>query len=434
MTPRPGPQQRRRADGPIPHTLEPRSGQAGSITPTIMHVDMDAFYASVELRRRPDLLGKPVLVGGSTRGVVLSATYPARAHGITGGMPMTRARRLCPEAVVVPPDFDAYAETSRGIRAIFESFTAVVESASIDEAFLDLTGAIRPIGPPALIGELIRAKVHDEQGITCSVGIGPTKFVAKLASTAAKPDGLREVPPAEVVPFLHQLPVEAMWGVGEATAEKLHRLGLHQVADLAYTPKATLQRAFGTHSGAHLHELAWGRDPRPVVGRPPERSVGSEETFGRDTDDETVVRRELLRMADRTAARMRKSEVLGRTVVITVRFADYSQITRTGTMRTLTDSGGEIHAQALALWEALGLRRARIRKVGVRVEGLVDRSDAHLQPELGEPEHGWRDAEQAMDAAVARFGPQAVRRASLTRSRRPDQSSEGKAPGFLGPG
>ncbi|MDO5682333.1 MAG: DNA polymerase IV [Propionibacteriaceae bacterium] len=393
--------------------------------PTILHVDMDAFYASVELRRRPDLVGKPVVIGGATRGVVLSATYPARAHGVSGGMPMTRARRLCPEAVVLPPDFDAYAETSRGIRAIFESVTAVVETASIDEAFLDVSGALHGVrgsgaGSPAVVlGELIRAKVHDEQGITCSVGIGPTKFVAKLASNAAKPDGLREVVPADVVPFLHQLPVEAMWGVGEATAEKLHRLGLHQVADLAYTPKATLQRAFGIHQGAHLHDLAWGRDPRPVIGRPPERSVGSEETFGRDTDDEQVVRRELLRMADRTASRMRTSGVLGRTVVITVRFADYSQITRSGTMRGLSDSGGEIHAQALALWEALGLQRARIRKVGVRVTGLVDRSDAHVQPELGEPEHGWRDAEQAMDAAVAKFGPQAVRRASLTSPKRP---------------
>ncbi len=401
-----------------------------------MHVDMDAFYASVELRRRPELIGKPVLVGGATRGVVLSATYPARAHGISGGMPMTRARRLCPEAIVVPPDFDSYAETSRGIRAIFESFTAVVESASIDEAFLDLTGALHGCrtasSPAVLIGELIRAKVHDEQGITCSVGIGPTKFVAKLASTAAKPDGLREVPPADVVPFLHQLPVEAMWGVGEATAAKLHRLGLHKVAELAHAPRATLQRAFGIHQGAHLHDLSWGRDARPVVGRPPERSIGSEETFGRDTDDEEVVRRELLRMADRTAARMRKSEVLGRTVVITVRFADYTQITRSGTMRGLSDSGGEIHAQALALWTALGLRRARIRKVYVRVEGLVDRAEAHVQPELGEPEHGWREAERAMDAAVAKFGPQAVRRASLTRPTRPDRLSSPE-PGFLGP-
>lgn len=391
---------------------------------TILHVDMDAFYASVELRRRPELIGKPVLVGGATRGVVLSATYPARAHGVSGGMPMTRARRLCPEAIVLPPDFEAYAETSRGIRAIFESVTAVVESASIDEAFLDISGSLRRLGAPVGIGELIRAKVFDEQGITCSVGIGPTKFVAKLASTSAKPDGLREVTPAEVVPFLHQLPVEAMWGVGEATAEKLHRLGLRQVAELAYTPKETLQRAFGRHQGALLHDLAWGRDPRSVVSRPPERSVGSEETFGRDTDDATVVRRELLRMADRTAARMRAAGVLGRTVVLTVRFADYTQITRSGTMPGLSDAGGEIHAQAVALWESLALRRARIRKVGVRVQGLIDRSQAHLQPELGEPDRGWRDAEQAMDAAVARFGPRAVQRASLTRSDRAPRRAE----------
>lgn len=382
-----------------------------------MHVDMDAFYASVALRDRPDLIDKPVLIGGATRGVVLSATYPARAHGVTGGMPMTRARRMCPEAVVLPPDFDAYLETSRGVVAIFESVTAVVETASIDEAFLDITGTLRRLGSPAVIAEMVRAKVHDEQGITCSVGIAPTRFVAKLASNAAKPDGYREVRPESVVTFLHQLPVEAMWGVGEATATKLHRLGLHQVAELAYTDPAVLRRAFGPHHGRTLHDLAWGRDASRVLGRPTERSIGSEETFGRDTDDDRVVRRELLRMADRTASRMRSAGVVGRTVVLTIRFADYSQLTRSATMAALTDASGPIHAQAIALWEALGLQRARVRKVGVRVEGLIDHTSAHLQPQLTDPEFGWREAEQAVDAAVARFGPKAVLRASLTKRR-----------------
>ncbi|WP_460765320.1 DNA polymerase IV [Mariniluteicoccus flavus] len=383
-------------------------------TPVIMHVDMDAFYASVELRRRPELRDLPVMVGGATRGVVLSATYEARAHGVSGGMPMTRARRLCPQAVVVPPDFEAYTEASRGVFAIFESVTATVEHASIDEAFCDITGSLRRLGTPRQIGELVRAQVADEQGITCSVGLGPTKFVAKLASTAAKPDGLREVPPGDIVAFLHPLAVEKMWGVGEATAEKLHRLGLHTVADLAHLPPATLQRAFGPHQGRLLHDLAWGRDPRPVIGHVAERSVGSEQTFGRDTDDPDVVCRELLRMADRTASRMRASGVMGRTVVITLRFSDFTQITRSATLRTPTDATGDIHAQAIALWEKLGLQRARIRKVGVRVEGLVDAGDAHWQPELTEPDRGWREAEQAMDAAIRRFGPRAVSRASLT--------------------
>ena len=240
----------------------------------IMHIDMDAFYASVELRRRPELLGRPMFVGGAERGVVLSANYEARAFGIEGGMPSSRARRLCPQAVAVPPDFDTYGEVSAGIVAAFESVTAHVESASIDEAYLDVTGSQRVFGSPRAIGEYLRALVADEQGITCSVGIGPSKFVAKIASGQAKPDGLVEVPPGDVTSFLHPLPVGKIWGVGEATADKLHRLGIMTVADLANTPAGTLRRAFGPHQGSLLSELAWGRDGRRVVARPGERGVG----------------------------------------------------------------------------------------------------------------------------------------------------------------
>ena len=215
----------------------------------VMHVDMDAFYASVELRRRPELIGRPMWVGGAERGVVLSASYEARAFGVRGGMSSTQARRLCPTAVAVPPDFDTYVEVSRGIVSVFETVTAAVESASIDEAYLDITGAIQLFGSPAAIGEHLRAVVHDEQGITCSVGIGPNKFIAKLASNAAKPDGLVEVAPGEVVSFLHPQPVENMTGVGESTAAALHRLGISTVAELAYLPRSTLQRAFGPQPG-----------------------------------------------------------------------------------------------------------------------------------------------------------------------------------------
>ncbi len=380
----------------------------------IMHVDMDAFYASVELRRRPELAGLPMIVGGAARGVVLSATYQARAEGVHSAMPMTQARRLCPEAVVVSPDMDAYLEASRAIFAIFDSVTAVVEAASVDEAFLDITGSTRLLGSPTSIGERIRALVADEQQITCSVGIGPNRFMAKLASSAAKPDGLREVAEPDVVSFLHPLPVERMWGVGEATAEKLHRLGLTTVAALAHTPRGTLQRAFGPRQGALLADLAWGRDTRRVVASPRERSVGSEETFSSDTDDPEVIRRELLRMSDRTAARLRSSGLLGRTIVISIRFADFTTITRSITIASPTDITDEIHAQAVRLYHKLGLQRARIRRVGVRVEGLLEAGDAYRQPELGEPDRGWREAEQAIDAAVRKFGPAAVQRAALT--------------------
>ena len=205
----------------------------------VMHVDMDAFYASVELRRRPELQGTAVIVGGSPRGVALRATYEARARGVRSGMSSTEARRLAPHATFVAPDFDSYTAVSKAIVAVFRSVTSVVESASIDEAFLDVTGAVRMFGSPTQIGEYVRAVVADEQQITCSVGIGPTKFVAKVASRAAKPDGLLEVRPEGVAGFLHPLPVEAMWGVGLATAQKLHRLGIYTVGDLADTPRGS---------------------------------------------------------------------------------------------------------------------------------------------------------------------------------------------------
>ena len=381
--------------------------------PLVMHVDMDSFYASVELRRRPDLRGRPMFVGGATRGVVLSATYEARAYGVKSGMPTTTARRLCPQAVVVPPDFDAYAATCRGVFEIFETVSAGVEAASIDEAFCDIEGALLQYGSPRQVGEQVRALVADEQGITCTVGIAGSKFVAKLASAQSKPDGLRVVADDDIVSFLHPLPVEAMWGVGEATAAKLHRLGLRTVADLAYVPRTTLQRAFGTHAGATLADLAWGRDSRRIVVTERERSVGSSETFGRDTDDPARVRVELLRMASRTASRMRAAGMLGRTVVLGLRLSDFTDLTRSLTLATPTDMTGEIHAAAVRLFDALALQRARIRKVGVRVEGLVERESAYQQLTLDAPDRGWREAEQAADAAVRRYGPKAVQRAAL---------------------
>ena len=405
----------------------------------IMHVDMDAFYASVELRRRPELRGRPVIVGGYPRGVVLSATYEARAFGIRSGMASGQAVRLAPNAVFLDPDFDSYTAVSAGIAAVFRSVTSVVESASIDEAYLDITGALRMFGSrmgmgmgmsggmgvgrsggegwgqtPAGIGEYVRAVVADEQQIACSVGIGPTKFVAKVASKQAKPDGLVDVPPDRVEAFLHPLPVEAMWGVGAKTAERLHNLGINTIGELAHTPRGGLRRTFGPHAGGMLRELAWGRDGRQVVASEPERSIGSQETFGADSDSDAVIRRELLRMADKTAGRMRKASLVGRTVTISVRFADFADLTRSITLPSATDVTEEIYAAALGLYERLRLDRPRIRRVGVRVEGLVPIEKACLQPTLLEPELGWRDADHAVDAAIGRFGSGAVRRAVLT--------------------
>ena len=393
------------------------SGETRQSGRIVMHVDMDAFYASVALRDRPELRGTPVVVGGEHRGVVLSATYEARALGVRSGMSSTQARRLAPGATFLPPDFDSYTEVSRAIVAVFGTVSAVVESASIDEAFLDLTGSVRMFGPPAVIGERLRAVVADEQDITCSVGIGPSKFVAKVASRQAKPDGLVEVPPGRVEGFLHPLPVEAMWGVGPSTASRLHGLGLETVGELARTPLTTLRQTFGPHSGRMLHDLAWGRDRRRVVPTEPERSVGSQETLGRDTDDPDVVRRELLRMADRTARRMRRAGLVGRTVTVSLRFSDFTEVIRSVTLPTPTDVTEEVYEAAVALYQRLGVERSRVRRVGVRVQGITPARQAYRQPQLSDPDHGWPDADQAADAAVAKFGPAAVQRLALTRRR-----------------
>jgi len=381
---------------------------------TILHVDMDAFYASVSLRNHPELQGTPVIVGGGgTRGVVLSATYEARALGVHSAMPMSRARRVAPHAVILEPDHRMYAQVSRNVMALFSSITPLVEPLSLDEAFLDISGALRRLGAPAAIGELIRARVHDEQQITCSVGVATTKFVAKLASTRAKPDGMLIVPAGKVIEFLHPLPVGALWGVGERTEEQLTRLGLRTVADLANTPVSTLKRALGPAAGQHLHDLSWGRDDRSVTPHEPDKSMGNETTFPHDIDDPDVIHAYLLQLSDQVAGRLRSAGYVGRTIALKVRFSDFSTISRSRTLSHPTDVGKEIYDTARGLYDALGLQRVRIRLVGVRVEGLAGADGAPAQLLLGEPEQGRRDAEVAIDGLRARFGDAAVRAARL---------------------
>jgi DNA polymerase IV len=379
----------------------------------ILHVDMDAFYASVELRRRPELRGRPVIVGGGRRGVVLSATYEARAFGVRSAMPLGRAVRMCPEAVVVPPDMRRYAAVSAGVMAVFRSVTPLVEPLSLDEAFLDVSGARRRLGRPGWIGEWIRARIADEQGITCSVGVAPTKFAAKLASSRCKPDGLLVVSADGVRRFLHPLPVGALWGVGERTAAQLAGLGVRTVGDLAALPLPALARALGDGVAGHLHALANGEDPRSVVPDEPDRSIGAEETFEADVDDHAVIHRELLRLAEKTAARLRATGQAGRTVSLKVRFADFSTITRARTLPAPTDAGHEVYATARALYDGLELDRPRVRLVGVRVEGIGAAGEASRQLELGGRDRGWPDADRAVDRAVGRFGSGAVRPGTL---------------------
>ena len=392
----------------------------------ILHVDMDAFYASVATRDRPDLHDVPVIVGGGYRGVVLSANYLARAYGVRSALPMTRARRLCPHAVVVPPDYSLFEQVSTSVMETFRRVTPLVEVLSLDEAFLDVRGSTLRLGTPLDIAEHLRATIHDEQGVTCSVGRAGSVSVAKLASRKAKPDGLVVVPPEEITTFLHPLDVGELWGVGEKTQAMLHRLGLVTVGDVAHTPLRTLQRAVGANLGSHLHELAWGTDRRTVAGGvvagrgffgtgqgDPDKSMGADETFGRDTDDRSVILRELLRLTAKVAGRMRVAGVAGRTVTIRVRFADFTTITRSRTLPEATDVTQEIYRVVTGLYDALGLQRARVRLVGVRVEGLVPRTSVHRQLVLGEPERGWSDADRAVDRATRRFGSAAVRPASL---------------------
>ena len=396
----------------------------GSLRTPILHVDMDAFYASVAVRGRPELADVPVIVGGGSRGVVLSANYLARATGVRSALPMTRARRMCPDAVVIAPDFETFATVSSSVMENFRRITPLVEVLSLDEAVLDVRGSTRRLGSPVEIAERLRATIHDEQGITCSVGLAASMTMAKLASRWAKPDGVFVCPPSSVTTLLHPLDVGELYGVGERTRELLHRLGLVTVGDLAHTPVRTLQRAVGDHLGRHLHDLAWGVDDRQVVARTsggyfgvlggdPDKSIGANETFGHDTDDRAAIVRELLRLTDRVTTRMRVSGVAGRTVTLTVRFADFTTITRSRTLPEATDVTQEVYRQAVRSYDALGLQRARIRLVGVRVEGLIPRERVHRQLVLGERERGWSEADRATDRVVRRFGAGTVRPASL---------------------
>ncbi|WP_433325034.1 DNA polymerase IV [Spirillospora sp. CA-294931] len=383
---------------------------------SILHVDMDAFFVSVELLDRPELRGRPVVVGGAGgRGVVSAASYEARAYGVHSAMPMTRAQRLCPRAVVLPPRHENYARVSAAVFEIFRSVTPLVEPLSLDEAFLDVAGALRRLGRPAEIAAMIRAQVREQQGITCSVGVASTKFVAKMASTLCKPDGLQVVPADGVEEFLHPLPVASLWGVGERTEETLTRLGLRTVGQIAGVPLATLQRELGNALGSHLHALSWGRDPRRVTPHSPDKSIGAEETFESDIDDPEIIRRELLRLSEKVGARLRASGNSGRTVSVKLRMANFKTITRARTLPEATDLARVIYVTACELYAASGLDRVRLRLVGVRVENLGPSGEAPRQLAIDEPESGWREAERAMDQVAHRFGSGAVRPAALVR-------------------
>lgn len=387
--------------------------------PSILHVDMDAFYVSVELLDRPELRGKPVIVGGAgARGVVAAASYAARSYGVHSAMPSTRARRLCPDAVFLHGNHARYAEVSKRVMAIFGRYTPEIEPLSLDEAFLDVAGTIRRVGPPAVIAREIRDAVYAEENLYCSVGAATTKFLSKLASEAAKPLvtrqgpkpglGVKVVEPGTELDFLHPLPVKALWGVGKVTLEKLQRIGVESVADLAALPVETVMASVGKASGRHLHELAHARDPRSVVSNAATKSVSHEETFAHDLFERTALDRELVRMSDAVGSRLRNGGIAGRTVAIKVRFGDFTTITRSITVPTAIDSGSEILRLSKSLLDQVDVGTG-VRLLGVGVQSLTE--DTTRQLTLGldtQPAERRTDADAAIDSIRARFGADAI--------------------------
>ena len=380
---------------------------------TILHVDMDAFFASVSELDYPQYSGKPLVVGAGARGVVLSANYEARKFGIKAAMPVSRAQRMAPNAIFIPPNHERYSEVSRKVMEIFFQFTPYVEPLSLDEAFLDVTGAKKLFGNGRQIAQLIRKRVFEQEKITCSVGISNTKFIAKLASGRCKPNGMLEIAPDRVLTFLHPLPVNEIWGVGPKTNEELQRLGLRTVADIANTPLESLKRALGESAGVSLYELAWARDYREVIPDAPEKSISAAETFSYDLEDKEEIFRELLRLTERASHRLRQKELLTKTISLKVRFSDFSNLTRSKTISLGINSVHEIYEIVKDLYLALKLEGSRIRLLGVGLENLTDESGAVYQLELGERDRGWREAQDAIDRAIARFGRGSVRPARL---------------------
>ncbi len=376
---------------------------------TILHADLDAFFASVEQRDDPRLRGRPVIVGG---GVVLAASYEAKAYGIKTAMGGRQARRLCPHAIVVPARMAAYSAASKAVFAVFEDMTPLVEGLSIDEAFLDVRGLERLAGQPPQIAARLRERILDEVGLPITVGIARTKFLAKVASAVAKPDGLLEVPPDDELGFLHPLPVERLWGVGRVTAAKLHDRGLRTVGQVAALDEALLVALLGRASGRHLHALAHNRDPRPVQTGRRRRSIGSQRALGRSAKSFREIDSSVIAIVDRIARRLRAGRRRCRTVVLRLRFDDFTRATRSLTMPRLTDQSQEILAVARRLLtDAAPLIEARgITLVGISLTNLEDAD--RIQLTLTED---WRpDAlDAALDEARDRYGAQAITRAVL---------------------
>lgn len=379
---------------------------------TILHVDMDAFYASVAEKDNPKLKGKAVVVGAGRRGVVSSANYEARKFGIRAAMPVYKAKALAPHAIFISPDMARYEEVSSQVMKIFEEVTPLVEPISLDEAFLDVTGSKRLLGSGRQIADLIRRRVEEQEGITCSVGIAHNKFIAKIASNHCKPNGVLEIDPEKVLDFLHPLAAKEIWGVGPKTNEQLMKMGLLTVGDIANTPRSTLIRVLGQASGSSLYELAWGRDYRDVETEHIEKSISASETFDLDLDSQEEILKEFLRLTERGVERMREKGFATNTISIKVRFADFKTISRSKTVDLPITGTQEIFEVVKNLYLSLNLDRVLIRLVGISLDSLVEDEDVK-QLTLGERATGWRQADKAIDRIKGRFGAGSLRPARL---------------------
>ncbi len=400
---------------------------------SILHVDLDAFYASVEQLLDPSLRGRPVIVGGlGRRGVVSAASYEARPYGVQSAMPMAHARRACPHAVFLAPRFPEYERFSTAVMEILRSITPLVEPISLDEAFLDVAGARRRLGEGPTIAALVRARVREEVGLVASVGVATTKFLAKIASDLAKPDGLLVVEPGEEHAFLHPLPLGRLWGVGPATLARLEALGVRTVGDVAQLPEAAIVAALGSAHGSHLSQLARNIDERPVTPERATKSIGNEETFGTDVRARSELEREIVRLSDRVAGRLRHAGVEARTITLKVRFADFRTITRSRTEPVATALSTDIAATARALLAPIDIG-AGIRLLGVSGTQLVQPSARQGVLDLAGDDGSGPDEERtrrrgavenAMDEVRARFGAGAVGAGSLISTGRAGREGE----------
>ena len=373
---------------------------------------MDSFFVSVELLERPDLVGFPVATGHETgRSVITSASYEARRFGVRSAMPVSRARQRCPQLILIPPTHSKYRDASTRVMRIFSAFTPLVEPLSIDEAFLDVAGSVRLFGPPAEIARLLRERVREETGLPCSVGLAGSKFVAKLASQRAKPDGVLEVPPERTLEFLHPLPVDAMWGVGKATEALLRSRAITTIGDLATEPMESLTRLVGAATAHRLHELANGRDARNVETTRIEKSIGHEETFAEDERDETVLERELLRLSARTAERLRALGVEARTISIKVRWASFETLTRSRTLSEATNATQRIYQSARELFASLNAGGRPVRLIGVRAEQLIHSGSDPAG--LWSDDDDWKAVDSTVDEVRQRFGSAGILPARL---------------------